>query len=85
MRLKTIVTIAAMLSAPSIVLAHGPKVGANGGVQADAGNFHVEVVSKGTVHDDKVVEADNARAAIERHALGHGASRIICETRDEAD
>jgi hypothetical protein len=65
MRLKTIVTVAALLAAPSIVLAHGPKTGANGGGQADAGNFHVEVVSKGTNlqvflrdHSDKPVTTD---------------------------
>ena len=37
------------------------------------------------VHDDEVVGADNARASIEGHALGHDASGIVCETRDEAD
>ena len=65
MRLKTIVTVAALLLAPSIVLAHGPKVGVNGGVQADAGSFHVEVVPKGTTlqvflrdHSDKPVTTD---------------------------
>ncbi|MGE0037964.1 MAG: hypothetical protein AB7S93_20290 [Xanthobacteraceae bacterium] len=40
---------AALLAAPA--LAHGPKAGANGGVQADAGSFHVEVVSNGTTLD----------------------------------
>ena len=65
MHLKTIVTMAALLAAPSIVLAHGPKIGANGGVQADAGSFHVEVVPKGTNlqvflrdHSDKAVTTD---------------------------
>jgi hypothetical protein len=65
MHLKTIVTVAALLATPSIVLAHGPKIGANGGVQADAGSFHVEVVPKGTNlqvflrdHSDKAVTTD---------------------------
>jgi hypothetical protein len=65
MHLKTIVTMAALLAAPSIVLAHGPKTGANGGIQADAGSFHVEVVLKGTNlevflrdHSDKAVTTD---------------------------
>jgi hypothetical protein len=62
---KTILTVAALLVAPSIVLAHAPKIGANGGVQADAGSFHVEVVPKGTTlqvflrdHSDKAVTTD---------------------------
>ena len=65
MHLKTIVTAAALLAAPSIVLAHGPKTGANGGVQADTGSFHVEVVPKGTTlqvfltdHSDNAVTTD---------------------------
>ena len=65
MHMKTIVSVAALLAAPSIVLAHGPKIGANGGVQADAESFHVEVVPKGTNlqvflrdHSDKAVTTD---------------------------
>jgi hypothetical protein len=53
---------AALLAAPALVLAHAPKVGANGGVQADAGSFHVELVPNGTTlqvylrdHSDKDV------------------------------
>jgi hypothetical protein len=49
----------------SNAFAHGPKLGANGGVQADAGSFHVEVVPKGTTlqvflrdHSDKSVQTD---------------------------
>jgi redox-sensitive bicupin YhaK (pirin superfamily) len=60
--MKTILIVAALLAAPSMALAHGPKTGANGGVQVDAGSFHVEVVSKGTSlqvflrdHSDKAV------------------------------
>ena len=65
MHLKTIVTVAALLAVPSIVLAHAPKIGANGGAQTDAGSFHVEVVPKGTTlqvflrdHSDKDVKTD---------------------------
>ena len=36
-----------IVSAP-IASAHGPKVGPSGGPQADAGNFHVEVVPQGS-------------------------------------
>lgn len=41
---------AAILLAASVsaAAAHGPKLGPNGGQQADAGSLHVEVVSKGT-------------------------------------
>jgi hypothetical protein len=42
--------------------AHGPKVGRNGGPQADAGSYHVEIAPKGKAlkvflrdHDDKAV------------------------------
>lgn len=45
--------------------AHAPKVGHNGGPQADAGAYHVEVVPQGTVlqvylrdHSDKPVKTD---------------------------
>jgi hypothetical protein len=65
MHLKTIVTVAALLATPSIVHAHAPKIGANGGAQTDAGSFHVEVVPKGTTlqvflrdHSDKDVKTD---------------------------
>ncbi len=61
----TVIAMAAILAAYSTGLAHGPKVGANGGVQADAGNYHVEIVAKGAVLDvylrdqnDKAVNAD---------------------------
>jgi hypothetical protein len=65
MKLKTFWIIAALLVAPSIGLAHAPKVGANGGAQADAGSFHVEVVPRGTTlqvflrdHGDNAVKTD---------------------------
>jgi hypothetical protein len=45
--------------------AHAPKLGANGGTQADAGSFHVEIVPQGTTlqvflrtHADKAVPTD---------------------------
>ena len=54
--------VAALLAAPALALAHGPKVGVNGGVQADAGSYHVELVPDGTTlqvylrdHSDKEV------------------------------
>ena len=62
---KTIVILAALLAAPSIVLAHGPEIGVNGGAQADAGSFHVEIVPQGPSlkvflrdHSDKAVTTD---------------------------
>jgi hypothetical protein len=65
MQLKTIVTVAALLLPSSLVLAHAPKIGANGGAQTDAGSYHVEIVSKGTTlqvflrdHGDKDVKSD---------------------------
>jgi hypothetical protein len=65
MYLKTVLIVTALFAAPSIALAHAPKIGANGGAQADAGSFHVEVVPKGTAlqvflrdHSDKDVKTD---------------------------
>src|SRR4026209_259075 len=53
---------AAVLMATSAAFAHAPKAGADGGAQADAGSFHVEVVPQGTAlevflrdHSDKAV------------------------------
>lgn len=49
--------------------AHGPNKGPNGGRQADAGDYHVEMIAKGTgltvyLHDekDKPVDAQGHRA-----------------------
>jgi hypothetical protein len=39
--------VIALIATASLALAHGPKVGAKGGVQADAGKFHVEIVPEG--------------------------------------
>lgn len=62
MLLKTMITAVLLIGTSTIVLAHAPKVGANGGPQADAGGFHVEVVAKGNTldvflrdHGDKAV------------------------------
>ena len=65
MNLKTFLIVTALFAAPSIALAHAPKIGANGGSQTDAGSFHVEVVPKGATlqvflrdHSDKDVKTD---------------------------
>lgn len=65
MKLKAFLIGAALLALPPVLWAHAPKIGPNGGAQADAGSFHVEVVSKGTVldvylrdHSDKDVKSD---------------------------
>jgi len=59
---RVVAVAAALLAAPALALAHAPKVGVNGGAQADAGSFHVEVVPNGTTlqvflrdHSDKEV------------------------------
>jgi hypothetical protein len=68
---RTIAVIVALLvvSANSL-LAHAPKMGENGGPQADAGSFHVEIVANGAVldvylrdHSDKAVSTDGFRGA----------------------
>ena len=62
---KRFALAAALVAAASLALAHAPKVGAHGGAQADAGSFHVEVVSQGTTvevflrdHADRAVATD---------------------------
>jgi len=65
MKLRAFWIAAALFAVPSVLWAHAPKIGANGGAQADAGSFHIEVVSKGIVlhvflrdHSDKDVKSD---------------------------
>lgn len=59
---KTPAAAALLVATTALAAAHAPKIGANGGPQADAGSFHVEVVAKGTAlkvflrdHSDKAV------------------------------
>lgn len=65
MKMIRITALAIFAAIVSPALAHAPKVGVNGGPQADAGSFHVEVVSEGTRlqiflrdHSDKSVSTD---------------------------
>lgn len=46
MKLKTFAFAAVLFCAPSLAFAHAAKIGEHGGPQTDAGNFHVEVVTK---------------------------------------
>lgn len=46
MRIKIALAIALIAFAPLVALGHSPERGKNGGQQADAGNYHVEVVAK---------------------------------------
>ena len=59
-----LLTLAVSLLFATNVYAHGPAKGTNGGLQVDAGDYHVEMVAKGTVltvylkdKDDKPVDA----------------------------
>ncbi len=68
MKLNQIAAVALLLVTTSFAWGHAPKVGANGGSQADAGSFHVEVVPQGTTlqvflrdHADKAVGTDGYR------------------------
>lgn len=65
MKLKRGAAAAVLVVTTSLAWAHAPKVGANGGPQADAGSFHVEVVPQGTTlqvflrdHADKAVASN---------------------------
>lgn len=68
MKLTRIAAVTLLLVTPSLAWAHAPKVGANGGPQADAGSFHVEVVPQGATlqvflrdHADKAIVTDGYR------------------------
>ena len=65
MKPRQIAAVALFMTTTSIASAHAPKVGANGGAQADAGSFHVEILPQGTTlqvflrdHSDKAVLTD---------------------------
>jgi hypothetical protein len=65
MKLERVTAAALLIASISMSSAHAPKVGANGGAQADAGSFHVEVVPQGTIlqvfvrdHSNKAVGTD---------------------------
>jgi hypothetical protein len=62
MKIAQIAAMVSLIATISVALAHAPKVGANGGVQADAGSYHVEIVPQSTTlqvflrdHSDKAV------------------------------
>ena len=48
MNIKILLTGLTLALVPIAAAAHGPKTGPLGGPQADAGNYHVELVPKGT-------------------------------------
>ena len=63
MKRLALVIAAALISATAF--AHGPDKGANGGPQVDAGDYHVEMIAKGTqlavyLRDDKDKPVDAA-------------------------
>jgi hypothetical protein len=65
MKLVHITAATVFIATASLASAHAPKMGANGGPQADAGSLHVEVLPQGTTlqvflrsHADKAVPTD---------------------------
>ncbi len=63
-------TLAMLLAGAMPSLAHAPKMGEHGGLQADAGSFHVELVPQSTEllvylrdHSDKPVSTEGFRGA----------------------
>ena len=65
MSMKNLAAIALLVATTTLAVAHAPKIGANGGPQADAGSFHVELVVRGTTlqvflrdHSDKAVQTE---------------------------
>jgi hypothetical protein len=62
MKIAQIAAMVSLIATISIASAHAPKLGANGGPQADAGSYHVEVVPQGMTlqvflrdHSDKAI------------------------------
>lgn len=45
---RALLATVAIVAATTAASSHAPKVGANGGAQADAGSYHVEVLAQGT-------------------------------------
>ena len=69
MRTISILAVVGSLLLTTAVVAHGPAKGPNGGRQADAGDYHVELVTKDTdltvylrTDKDKDVEATGHKA-----------------------
>jgi hypothetical protein len=68
MKLTQFVAAGLLLGTVSFAWAHAPKLGVNGGPQADAGSFHVEIVPQDLSlqvflrnHSDKAVATDGYR------------------------
>lgn len=69
MTFRTLVLTAALVAALP-ALAHAPKLGRNGGPQANAGAFHLEILAKGATlavylrdHADREVKTDGYTGA----------------------
>jgi hypothetical protein len=65
MNMKRLVLLIAAVMVSATAFAHGPDKGANGGRQVDAGDYHVEMIAKGTqlavyLRDDKDKPVDAA-------------------------
>lgn len=67
--MKTLIARIAALVLATAAYAHGPEKGKNGGRQVDAGNYHVEMVTKDTTlavyisdDNDKPVDAKGFKA-----------------------
>ena len=68
MKMPIVLVLTAALWLPAAALAHGEKIGPNGGVVEDAGKYHVELVLKNDglrafVTDAKDVKVDTKGAA----------------------
>jgi hypothetical protein len=69
MTMKKILALIGALALTATAYAHGPEKGKNGGRQVDAGNYHVELVSKDKTlavyisdENDKPVDAKGFKA-----------------------
>jgi hypothetical protein len=49
--LRALVAAALLILSPMAAMAHEPRKGPNGGALVDAGNYHIEVIGKGTTLD----------------------------------
>ena len=69
MNRRAVVIAGVLFLVPIRAFAHGPKRGKNGGPQVDAGSYHIEIVSRGTLlqvymrdHSDKAVSTEGFKA-----------------------
>jgi hypothetical protein len=70
MSLRNLIAVAFVVATAGLAFAHGPEIGPNGGRQVDAGDYHVEVVAKGTTLDVFLRDHDSDKAVMSQGFKG---------------